>query len=60
LLLGIAINHVARGLVFGIGVFDPWTIVVTLLGFLGLVLLASWIPTARAGRVNALAILKND
>lgn len=60
LLLGIAISHITRGLVFGIGIFDLWTMVVTLLGFLGLVLLASWIPTARAGHVNALAILKDE
>lgn len=60
LLLGIAISYVTRGLLFGISIFDRWTMVVTLLGFLGLVLLASWIPTARAGHVNALVILKDE
>ena len=60
LLLGIAMSRVTRGLLFGIGSFDWWTMAVTLLGFLTLALLASWIPTARAGRVNALVVLKDE
>jgi len=64
LLPGIFLAMVAvratRSFLFGIGSFDPWTIVVTALGFLTLGLLASWIPTLRATRVDVLVTLRDQ
>jgi putative ABC transport system permease protein len=49
-----------RSFLFGVSPLDAWTMAITALGLLALVLLASWIPIARATRVNTLAALREE
>jgi ABC-type antimicrobial peptide transport system permease subunit len=60
LLLAIAAGRVTRSFLFGVGSFDAPTVAATLLGFFVLALLASWIPTARAARVDPLIALRDE
>jgi putative ABC transport system permease protein len=59
-LLAVAAGWVTRGFLFGIGVFDPWTVTTTLAGFVALAVLASWIPAARAARADPLLVLRDE
>jgi predicted permease len=58
--LALIAGRVTSSFLFGIGAFDMQTIAATLLGFLVLALLASWIPTARAARANVLLVLRDE
>jgi putative ABC transport system permease protein len=50
----------ARSFLFGISMFDAWTLAATALAVVALALVASWIPVMRAARVNALAALREE
>jgi ABC-type lipoprotein release transport system permease subunit len=58
--LALIAGRVTSSFLFGISAFDMQTIAATLLGFLVLALLASWIPTARAARANVLLVLRDE
>jgi putative ABC transport system permease protein len=58
--LALVAVRATRSFLFGVGSFDPWTITVTAVGFLALVLLASWIPALRATRVDVLVTLRDE
>jgi predicted permease len=60
MLLAMTAGRVTRSFLFGISSFDTRTVVATLLGFFVLALLASWIPTARAARTDALLALRDE
>jgi putative ABC transport system permease protein len=60
LMLAMIAGRVTSSFLFGIDAFDARTVGVTLLGFFLLALLASWIPTARAARGDALLVLRDE
>ncbi len=47
-----AVSRLLRALLFGVSPFDPWTFVAVPLLLAGAVLVASWLPTRRAARVD--------
>ena len=60
MVLGIGAGRMTRSFLFGTGPLDTRTVAITLLGFVLLTVLASWIPTARAARIDALAALRDE
>jgi predicted permease len=60
MLLAMAAGRVTSSFLFGISAFDTRTVSATLLGFVVLALLASWIPTARAARADVLLVLRDE
>jgi predicted permease len=60
MLLAMAAGRLTRSFLFGIREFDGRTVGATLLGFFALAFLASWVPTARAARTNALMALRDE
>jgi putative ABC transport system permease protein len=48
--------QMARGLLFGVGPFDPWTLVAVATGLAIVSIVAAAIPALRAARVGALAL----
>jgi predicted permease len=67
-LIGVSIGLVAalllsramRALVYGVAVTDPATYAALALLFVGVVLLASWVPARRAARVDPSVVLRGD
>jgi putative ABC transport system permease protein len=60
MLLAMAAGRITKSFLFGIGFFDTWTVTSTLLGFVALAVLASWIPAARAARADPLLALREE
>ncbi len=60
MLLAMAAGRVTRSFLFGISAFDTRTVAATLLGFVVLALLASWIPSLRAARADVLLVLRDE
>ncbi|HEY7791217.1 MAG TPA: FtsX-like permease family protein, partial [Vicinamibacterales bacterium] len=60
LALAAAGGRITRAFLFGVAPFDPWTIFGTTAAVLLLAFAASWIPAARAARVDALAALREE
>lgn len=59
-LLSLLAVRATRSFLFGISLLDTWTVVATALVALLLALGASWLPVARAARLNALAALREE
>jgi predicted permease len=49
-----------RGLIYGISPTDPWSVAVSAVLVIGVVLAASWLPARRAARVDPLIAIKSD
>ncbi|MGH7607542.1 MAG: ADOP family duplicated permease, partial [Gemmatimonadales bacterium] len=60
LLTAVAVTRLIRGLLFGVGPTDPITLVGTTLLLATVALLASWIPSRRAVRVNPVEALRHE
>jgi putative ABC transport system permease protein len=60
ILLAVAAGRITKSFLFGIGFFDAWTVIITLLGLAALAVLASWIPAARAAHADPLVALRDE
>lgn len=58
--LALAMTRLMSGLLFGVGVTDPWTFVLIALLFAAVALLASYLPARRAARTDPLTALRYD
>jgi len=58
--LALAMTRLMSGLLFGVGVTDPWTFVLIALLFAAVALLASFLPARRAARTDPLTALRYD
>jgi putative ABC transport system permease protein len=58
--LALAMTRLMSGLLFGVGVTDPWTFVLIALLFAAVALLASYMPARRAARTDPLTALRYD
>jgi len=58
--LALAMTRLISGLLFGVGVTDPWTFVLIALLFAAVALLASYLPARRAARTDPLTALRYD
>jgi putative ABC transport system permease protein len=58
--LALAMTRLMSGLLFGVGVTDPWTLVIIALLFAAVALLASYLPARRAARTDPLTALRYD
>lgn len=59
-LLAVAASRATQSFLFETTTFEWPTVAATLLGFLALALVASWIPTVRSSRVDALRALRDE
>jgi putative ABC transport system permease protein len=60
LVSALALNRLIKKLLFGVGSTDPLTYVVIGVGFIGVALLACWLPARRATKVDALIALRSE
>jgi putative ABC transport system permease protein len=58
--LALAMTRLMSGLLFGVGVTDPWTFALIALLFAAVALLASYLPARRAARTDPLTALRYD
>jgi putative ABC transport system permease protein len=58
--LALAMTRLMSGLLFGVGVTDPWTFILIALLFAVVALLASYLPARRAARTDPLTALRYD
>jgi len=56
----LALNRLIKKLLFGVGSTDPLTYVVIGVGFIGVALLACWLPGRRATKVDPLIALRSE
>lgn len=59
-ILSILAIRAAKSFLFGVSPLDAWTVAATVVAVFALTFAASWIPVARASRVNALAALREE
>ncbi|NKB90374.1 MAG: FtsX-like permease family protein [Acidobacteria bacterium] len=60
LVTSLALTRLVSGLLFGVTALDPGTYIVVLAALATLALLATWVPAARATRVDPQAALRSD
>jgi predicted permease len=59
-LIALALARLLSSLVYGISVYDPWTLAATTTLILATTLAASWLPARRAARVSIVEALRLD
>ena len=60
LLLGGAGSLLLRGMLFGVSAFDPMTYVLVILLVSGVAVVAAWVPSLRAARVEPGSVLRGS
>ena len=56
----VAVGHAARSMLFGLRPYDPSTLALAVVALVAVALTASFVPTLRALRLDALAALRRD
>jgi predicted permease len=58
--IAVALGAALRGLLFGVGPLDPWAFGIGTGALAAVVVLAAWVPSARAARIDPAATLRDS